>query len=88
LGGRYEHLFTHFGGYGRFGRAEQAVDFAAKLANEHGSELIVSHFVNWVPVVTEAAASGAITDPGIIDELRAAGDQFIERAKSGRRPRA
>jgi len=62
--------------------AEQAVDFAAKLANEHGSELIVSHFVNWVPVVTEAAASGAITDPGIIDELRAAGDQFIERAKS------
>jgi nucleotide-binding universal stress UspA family protein len=60
--------------------AEQAVDFAAKLAHEHGSELIVCHFVNWVATVSEVAASGAISDPGLIEELRAAGNDFIERA--------
>jgi nucleotide-binding universal stress UspA family protein len=61
--------------------AEHAVDFAAKLAHENGSEMIVCHFVNWIAPMAEAAVSGALTDPAMIEELRAAGDEIIERAK-------
>ena len=62
--------------------SDQAVGFAAKLAQEHASELIVCHFVNWVATASEAAAAGALCDPGLVDELRDAGDAFHRACQS------
>lgn len=50
--------------------AEQAVDFAAKLAHEHGSELIICHFADWVASVSLAAASaGAMRNMSDLEDF-------------------
>jgi nucleotide-binding universal stress UspA family protein len=44
---------------------------AVRLAREHGGRLVLTHAVNWRPLITEVAASGAVIDPDpIIADLR------------------
>jgi nucleotide-binding universal stress UspA family protein len=48
-----------------------AVALAIRLASEHGGRLVFCHAVNWRPLITEVAASGAVIDPDpIIADLR------------------
>jgi nucleotide-binding universal stress UspA family protein len=61
--------------------ADEAVDFAARLAHEHDGELILCYAVNWLPPVANAADAGSMIDPApILAELRAAGEAYIDRA--------
>jgi nucleotide-binding universal stress UspA family protein len=54
---------------------------ATRLAGEHGGQLIISHSVNWLPVVTQIASSGAIMDPTpVVDDLKAEGEALLDRA--------
>lgn len=61
--------------------ADEAVGFAARLAHEHQGELILCHSVDWIRPMAEAAVSGAVADPAIADELRAAGAAYLDRAR-------
>jgi nucleotide-binding universal stress UspA family protein len=59
----------------------KAVTFAARLSSEHGGQLIIAHSVNWLPVMTQIAASGAIIDSTlVIDDLKAEGEALLDRA--------
>ena len=52
--------------------SSEAVAFATRLAAEHGGRLIICNSVNWLPVVTQIASSGAIIDPTpAVDDLKA-----------------
>jgi nucleotide-binding universal stress UspA family protein len=61
--------------------SNQAVAFATRLAGEHGSQLIVCNSVNWLPLVTQLASSGAMIDPTpAVDDLKAEGAALLDRA--------
>ncbi len=61
--------------------SSEAVAFATRLAAEHGGRLIICNSVNWLPVVTQIASSGAIIDPTpAVDDLKAEGEALLDRA--------
>ncbi|MGA2394480.1 MAG: universal stress protein [Candidatus Lustribacter sp.] len=61
--------------------SQTAVLFATQLAREHGSRLVLCHSVNWTPVLTQIAASGAIVDTvSVVEELKAAGEVLLDQA--------
>src|ERR1039458_4625317 len=61
--------------------SKAALPLATRLAGEHGGQLIISHSVNWLPVVTQIASSGAIMDPTpVVDDLKAEGEALLDRA--------
>jgi nucleotide-binding universal stress UspA family protein len=61
--------------------ADAAVALGARLAHEHDGQLILANSVNWLPVVSEMAASGAIIDTSpIVDDLKTEGEAILDRA--------
>jgi nucleotide-binding universal stress UspA family protein len=61
--------------------ADEAVDVAARLASEHDGELILCHFVNWMPML-DTTAVGSFVDPApIMADLRARGAEYLDRAR-------
>jgi nucleotide-binding universal stress UspA family protein len=60
-----------------------AVALAIRLASEHGGRLVLCHAVNWRPLITEVAASGAVIDPEpLIDDLRRDGVTLLASAQA------
>jgi nucleotide-binding universal stress UspA family protein len=58
-----------------------ALALGLRLAREHGGRLVLCHAVNWRPLITEVAASGAVIDPDpIIADLRRDGDALLAAA--------
>ncbi len=43
--------------------AKAAVALGARLAREHDGELVLCHFVNWLPLIAELESTGAVIDP-------------------------
>jgi nucleotide-binding universal stress UspA family protein len=61
--------------------ANAAVAIGARLAREHDGQLFLANSVNWLPVVSEMAASGAIIDTSpIVDDLKTEGAAILDRA--------
>src|SRR5271170_4855258 len=61
--------------------ADEAVALGARLAREHNGQLILGHSVNWLPVVPQMAASGAIIDTEpIVSDLKMEGEALLDRA--------
>ena len=68
--------------------SKEAVAFATRLACEYGGQLILCHSVNWVPLVTQIAASGALVDSTpIIDDLKREGEALLDQALDAARGR-
>lgn len=60
-----------------------AVTLAIRLAGEHGGRLVLAHAVNWRPLITEVAATGAVIDPdSIIADLRHDGRSLLAAVES------
>ncbi len=61
--------------------SKEALTFATRLAGEHSGQLIVAHSVNWISVVSQMAASGAIIDTApVVDDLKAEGEALLDAA--------
>ena len=61
--------------------SKDAVAFGACLAREHGGQLILGNSVNWLPVVSQVASSGAIIDTeSLVDDLKKNGQEMLDRA--------
>ena len=63
--------------------ATDAVALAARLAHEHGGQLLLCYSVNWLPLVAQAesAAAGALIDPNtIIESLNKRGNILLAQA--------
>ena len=61
--------------------SKDAVSFGARLAREHGGQLILGNSVNWMPVVSQVASSGAIIDTKtLVDDLKMNGREMLDRA--------
>jgi len=61
--------------------SQAAVTYATRLAGEHGGRLIICHSVNWLPVVSQIASSGAFIDATVIvNDLKAEGEALLHRA--------
>jgi nucleotide-binding universal stress UspA family protein len=61
--------------------ANEGVALGARLAREHDGQLILGHSVNWLPVVSQMAASGAIIDTEpIVNDLKMEGEALLDRA--------
>src|SRR5665213_817840 len=62
--------------------SQDAVALAARLAHEHGTQLILCHSVNWLPVVSQsAAAGGGFGADELIDEMKQEGEVLLARAE-------
>ncbi|MGA2396100.1 MAG: universal stress protein [Candidatus Lustribacter sp.] len=60
--------------------ASFAVTYAARLARDHGGGLVLASVVNWLPLVAQAASSGAYIDvSAIIDALREEAQAVLDR---------
>lgn len=58
-----------------------AIAIGIRLAREHDGELTFCHSVNWLPVVAEIEATGAIVDATpLVDDLKEAGRVLLDRA--------
>jgi nucleotide-binding universal stress UspA family protein len=61
--------------------AQAALAFGVRLTREHEGELFLAHSVNWMPIVAETVATGAIVDTTpIVEELKADGQDQLDRA--------
>jgi len=61
--------------------ANEAVALGARLARDHDGQLILGHSVNWLAVVSQLAASGAIVDTRpIVNDLKTEGEALLDRA--------
>jgi nucleotide-binding universal stress UspA family protein len=60
--------------------ANEAVALGVRLAREHDGQLILGHSVNWLAVVSQLAASGAIVDTRpIVNDLKTEGEALLDR---------
>jgi nucleotide-binding universal stress UspA family protein len=61
--------------------SKDAAAFGARLAHEHGGQLILCNSVNWLPVVSQVASSGAIVDTTtLVGDLKQIGKEILDRA--------
>jgi nucleotide-binding universal stress UspA family protein len=57
-----------------------AVAYAARLARDHGGELVLAAVINWVALIAQAASDGAAIDAGpIIDQLSEDAGAVLDR---------
>jgi nucleotide-binding universal stress UspA family protein len=62
--------------------SQDAAALGARLAREHGGQLILCHAVNWLPVITQvAAAGGGVDTVPLIDNLNREGATVLDRAE-------
>lgn len=68
-------------GVDRSETAQEAVALGARLAREHGGQLILCHSVNWLPAASQiAAAGGGVGTMPVIDDLNREGEALLDRA--------
>lgn len=61
--------------------SNDAVVLAARLAREHGGQLVLAHSVNWLPLIAQVESAGAVIDPTpIIDGLKQQGEALLAGA--------
>jgi len=59
--------------------SKEGVALAARLAREHGGELLLCYAVDWLPLIANSA--GAYVDPGpVIEGLKEQGDALLAQA--------